>query len=174
MADVSSPELSQALKLLRKLDPKQRRLLASRIADLDGFQIDALYQPGADWLLHGLEHELHQRGLYLHALTPVRIKTMAPDYIKDARVLRHRLIERWGGTPTGNELRALGRYCAGALATYLNDVKYLYTEHELSPRLLLRNITDIPMALDHCFPGYLGGGTLRMLVRSEQQRAVRG
>jgi hypothetical protein len=157
-----SPELHRLLSAIRKLTPTERRYI---VAQIEAQGVPAAVEPShaADWLVAGLERELKRRGVLLGPLTAELLRHFAPSYAKEAALVRAALKAKLGRNRTHAELLAFGRVCARALAEYKISENANY--RTFSPQMLLRGVSEIPVALERAFPGYLAAGILAAVVK---------
>lgn len=157
--------LKDILETLPKLKPAELEKISQHLTALrvtESSRNKGSEPAGSDWLLAGILFELRRRGLLSSKNIPAKeIKRWAPRYESEANEVRGVLIKAFGGAPPQpNELVALGRLAAEALAADLNG-----GPAPVCLTTMLRRVSSIPGAVDAAFPDYISCGVLSALLR---------
>jgi len=160
---MASRDVHAVLKVLPVLDNNDLQAVALRIKSLlgtlplgDTEALDTTAQ-AYDYLLEGIHTELRRRGLLGTAYRlPKRI--FPPNYQRTSLEVRA-LFARYLPRLRSEEQAALGQLSAWALAHWLESRNNPIV---ITPRIMLLNVGNIPVGLDHSFPGYLAAGLLSL------------
>jgi len=159
----SLSELQRIINQLPKLTPAERNQLRQVLAFLDGGK-SAKPLPSKstdDWLLPGLAHEVKRRGGSHPPLNDTTLNKLAPGYVADSlRVCRH-LKDGLPVTIKHEQLLAMGRVVARALADYLQNAGV-----PIGLKVMLNNVAKMSEAIEQSFPGYLEAGWLGYLINA--------
>ena len=133
---------------------------AQALLSLSGgaFAASADEEPAIDYLLEGIFHELHRRGL-LRKDGRIPAKAWPSGYRTKAANTRALLEENIGKPLSEKEKLQLGRVAAEVLARYLQH------KAPISANVLMSNVDKIPQALDAALPGYLQSGLLIVVLK---------
>jgi hypothetical protein len=119
-----------------------------------------------DWLLDGVLFELEKRKLHTVPKS-ILVKMPAFKAYKKSAHLVHDFFAQRIKEQSRTGLIALGRVAAKAHARYVSS----FTEVSLDS--LLRNIAQVPRAIERAFPGYVSAGLLDLLINMEDNEYER-
>lgn len=152
----------QILTELAFCSPEQVRQIRDRLGLLYPVQDEA---PLDSFVLEGLRQELIRRGL-LSARSKFQLQQLkgrAPDLMKNVAVVEEFLLKNFKRNANPAEKALLGQIAAGALLELL-----VSWNRSLNYTTILRNVPNIPTALDAAFPGYISAGMLSMVIRGKE------
>jgi hypothetical protein len=110
-----------------------------------------------DYLLEGIHSELRRRGLLgKNARLPER--AFPSGYVQASYTVRQHLEEQMN--LKGVDRTALGQLAGRCLADWL-ELRNI----QVRPKLMLLNISNVPVAIDYSYPGYLEAGLLPLCWR---------
>jgi hypothetical protein len=109
--------------------------------------------PTEDFILEGIHRELRRRGL-LGRAGRIHKRKIPQSYVQTSYQVR-----RYLGESLPN-LRAIERVALGQLAARCLADWLEVRGKQVTVSSLLYRVSDIPSALDYCFPGYLQAGLL--------------
>ena len=158
--------LSKILFLLPRLTPEEldhlRKQVSGRLK-LTGSPIPSglPQRPELDWLLEGFYHVLRARGLLAAKgrLPMGALGNLAPKYAEESEAVRELLLSRIKPQLNAVQCLKLGQVCGAAMADFVGG-----WAAPLGPKLLLRNVSRVPEAIEGAYPGYLRAGMLRLLI----------
>lgn len=110
-----------------------------------------------DWLLAGILHELRRCGIDNRAT--YRPRKSSASFVPQSARVRKLLTDAVPDMSTA-ECLLLGEIAASCLASYIAR------RYELSLASMLGRVSQVPVAIDSSFPGYLESGMLGMVIRS--------
>jgi len=114
-----------------------------------------------NYLLDGIAHELKRRGI-LARDELLQAAHRYPDSIKRAEAIWAHLMGRMPGL-RAVEMAALGKLVGRTLAEWLETRSKPVA---VSPGTMVRNLSNVLVALDSAFPGYLEAGLLSWCWKS--------
>lgn len=114
--------------------------------------------PTLDWILGGINFELQRRGLWkVGAYFPVT--QLVPECDVASKAVCEQLLSEMHGPATPTLLTVLGQLAGRCLADYL-----LMQRIPVGPKTMLAQLSQIPLAIEEAFPGYMEAGMLRLCV----------
>ena len=160
-------ELLPQLSALEIQEVKKRILALGGISPVsanEGKQKITIDVPTDDWLLEGILEELRRRRLGSTIPPQFRIKNLRSfsSYSPKAERVKTFISENYPKLSV-LEKKALGLILGRCLARSLESWA------DISLDTMLRNVDKVPEALDKSFPGYLRGGLLPVLLKSQRE-----